>query len=137
MREKICVALDMGIEEAFSTIDKLHGLVGWVKIGPALFTTQNGAGLFKYAKDSGFKVFADYKFKDIPSVVAKGIANLVGKADLITVHIDGGVEMLSAAKAAAGPDMLVVGITLLTSLNHRDLRQFGHTFQPQEPLEEW
>ena len=48
-------------------------------------------------KYAGFKVFADYKFKDIPSVVAKGVANLVGVADLVTVHIDGGKKNVTGS----------------------------------------
>ena len=130
MREKICVALDMEPKEAYMALVKLKGLVGWVKIGPALFTTQTefGPSFFTTAKDLGFKVFADYKFKDIPSVVAKGISNLSGVADLVTVHVDGGKEMLTAAKAA-GLDIKIIGVTLLTSLSESDLRQFGHTFR--------
>ena len=125
MRNQICAALDISYNDAIKFIDKAKGKLGWVKIGPALLTHPDGIYLLRYAKDSGFKVFADYKFKDIPSVVAKGITNLIGKADLVTIHIDGGDKMIREAVVAADGKLLVIGITVLTSLNEEDLRDFN------------
>ena len=125
MRNQICAALDISYSDAIKFIDKAKGRLGWVKIGPALLTHPEGINLLQYAKDSGFKVFADYKFKDIPSVVAKGITNLIGKADLVTIHIDGGDKMIREAVTAADGKLLIIGITVLTSLNEEDLRDFN------------
>jgi orotidine-5'-phosphate decarboxylase len=126
MRDKICVALDVPSPEAIQLIEKLNGKVGWCKIGPALLTTEDGLRLAVFAKDHGFKTFLDFKFKDIPSVVTKGIKNLHGIADLITVHIDGGITMLKEAKQAAGDNIKIIGVTLLTSLGRQDLEDFGY-----------
>lgn len=126
MRDKLCVALDVEYARAATIIDILEGKgVGWLKFGPTLLTHTNGVYLMDYAKRRGFKIFADYKFKDVPSVVGKAIANLTRMADLVTVHIDGGLSMLEEAKVAASDKLKVVGVTLLTSLNSEDLARFG------------
>jgi len=125
MRDKICIALDVPNSEAIGLIEKLAGKIGWCKIGPALLTTEDGLRLAAFAKSYGFKTFLDFKFHDVPSVVAKGIINLKGIADLVTVHLSGGDKMIREAVAAAAGELLVIGITVLTSLDGADLEDMN------------
>jgi orotidine-5'-phosphate decarboxylase len=74
----------------------------------------------------GLPVFLDLKFHDIPNTVAGAMQAIhVLEPAIVTVHAGGGRAMLEDAKAAAANGTKVVGVTLLTSLNERDLRRTG------------
>ena len=84
--------------------------------------------------EQGFQVFLDLKFHDIPNTVAKAVAAATRlDVQMLTVHASGGTEMLRAAEAAAQeaaaaanrPPPLVLGVTVLTSLDHRGLAELG------------
>ncbi len=89
--------------------------VRWVKIGSVLFT-QAGPAFVAKLKARGLKLFLDLKWHDIPNTVRGAVeeAKSLG-VDLVTVHTLGGAVMMAAAKAAAGPGVAVVGVTVLTS----------------------
>ena len=75
--------------------------------GPALLTRIRARGL---------RIFLDLKWHDIPNTVAGAVAAAREQgAAMATVHILGGRRMLEAAAAAAGPDLALVGVTVLTS----------------------
>ena len=71
-------------------------------------------------------MFGDYKISDIPNTCAstiKAVKDL--KFNYITIHINCGLEALKAAKKVSGKCKLV-GVTTLTSLNDKSLKQIGH-----------
>ncbi|MGH8598929.1 MAG: orotidine-5'-phosphate decarboxylase [Gammaproteobacteria bacterium] len=99
-----------------------------VKIGNELFTRE-GPAIVRDFVGRGAPVFLDLKYHDIPNTVA---AACRAAADLgvwmINVHVSGGREMLLAARdalAASTPRPLLVGVTLLTSLDAAELGRLG------------
>jgi orotidine-5'-phosphate decarboxylase len=132
--DQLLVALDVESgARALQLAERLNGLVGGVKIGSRLFTLE-GPGLVKRLTDTGMRVFLDLKFHDIPNTVAQAVeaATLTG-AWMINVHASGGVPMMqAAAKAAADtarmarrPKPLVIGVTVLTSMDEPTLHEVG------------
>lgn len=87
----------------------------WAKIGPVLFGREGPSLITEFTK-RGIRVFLDLKWHDIPNIVAGAVmaARELGVA-MTTVHCLGGRTMLAAAAQAAGPDLAVVGVTVLTS----------------------
>jgi len=112
---EVIVALDLPRgSEALRLLDRLPE-ARWVKIGPVLMTRE-GTGLVATLVDRGMRVFLDLKWHDIPSTVAEAVtaARDLG-VSLATVHTLGGSAMMEAAAAAAGSDLELVGVTVLTS----------------------
>ena len=132
--DQLLVALDVDSgARALQLAEQLNGLVGGVKIGSRLFTLE-GPGLVKRIAESGMRVFLDLKFHDIPNTVAQAVeaATLTG-AWMINVHASGGVPMMQAAAKAAvdtarmarKPKPLVIGVTVLTSMDEPTLHDVG------------
>ena len=112
---ELILALDLpGRDEALRLLDRLPALK-WVKVGSILMTAE-GPGLVRELTGRGLAVFLDLKWHDIPSTVreAVAVARALG-ARMVTVHTLGGSEMMRAAAAAAGDELAVVGVTVLTS----------------------
>ncbi len=104
------------------------------KIGSQLFTTEGPRAVQKLA-GLGFDIFLDLKFHDIPNTVAGAVAaaSKLPRVRLVNVHASGGVEMMRAAREAAGtrksrPKLLAV--TILTSLDAKALRAIGMSGSP-------
>ena len=112
---ELVLALDVpGGKQAFSLIERLPEL-RWVKIGSVLMTRE-GPDFIRTLVSRGLKVFLDLKWHDIPNTVAEAAA--AGRdlgVSMATVHVLGGQPMLEAASAAAGPELALVGVTVLTS----------------------
>lgn len=111
----VIVAFDVKTgRDALSIASKLRGLA-WAKIGPTLFVREGPALVREFAQ-RGVRVFLDLKWHDIPHQVTGAVsaARELGVA-MATVHCLGGREMLDAAVTAAGPDLGLVGVTVLTS----------------------
>lgn len=108
------MALDLPGTEALRLLDRLAE-ARWVKIGPILFTRE-GPAVVRELVARNLQVFLDLKWHDIPHTVAAAVeaARELG-ATLATVHTLGGPAMLQAAQQAAGPDLGLVGVTVLTS----------------------
>ncbi len=112
---ELVVAFDLPSgREALALADRLPGL-RWAKLGSMLFGRE-GPILVKEFTARGVRVFLDLKWHDIPSTVAESVsaARSQGVA-MATVHCLGGPAVLAAAAQAAGPDLSLVGVTLLTS----------------------
>ena len=99
---------------ALSLLDRLPD-VRWVKVGPVLMTRE-GPGLVRELVGRSLHVFLDLKWHDIPNTVAEAVAGAreLG-VSMATLHIVGGEAMMRAAVAAAGTELALVGVTVLTS----------------------
>jgi orotidine-5'-phosphate decarboxylase len=134
MHNPIIVALDLPAPEpALELVGRLAGSVGAFKVGSELFTLA-GPDLVRRIRATGAPVFLDLKFHDIPNTVAKAVAAAVQlDVQMLTVHTSGGTEMLRAARAAAEesaarlnrPPPLLLGVTVLTSLDSNALSEIG------------
>jgi orotidine-5'-phosphate decarboxylase len=130
----IIAALDVPTSEtAFELARDLAPAVGAFKIGSELFTSS-GPEMVRRIRETGASVFLDLKFHDIPNTVAKAVAAAVRlDVQMITVHTLGGMRMMEAAEKAAQETALqsgrnaplVLGVTVLTSMEQGDLSQIG------------
>ena len=112
---ELIVAFDMPSgRDALAVAGRLPGL-RWAKIGSVLFG-RDGAPLVKEFAQRGIRIFLDLKWHDIPNVVASAVtaARELG-VSMATVHALGGKTMLTAAQSAAGSELALVGVTVLTS----------------------
>lgn len=124
--EKIIVALDVATgKEALKLVSLLSNDVGIFKIGLQAYTAE-GPALIRPISLLGPKVFLDLKLHDIPNTVAKAV-EAAGKLGvrMVTLHLSGGSEMIRAAVAARSSDMLLLGVTVLTSATAETLDQIG------------
>ena len=132
--DQLLVALDVESgARATSIADQLRGIAGGVKIGKRLFTLE-GPALVRALAERGDRVFLDLKFHDIPNTVASAIsaASALG-VWMVNVHASGGRAMMQAARDAAAdtaarlgrPAPLVIGVTVLTSMNATALAETG------------
>lgn len=119
---RVIVALDFPSQrEALALVDQLDHRAEWFKVGLELYTRE-GPGVVRSLKGRGKKVFLDLKLLDIPNTVSRAVrAAAETGADLLTVHALGGGPMLRAAAEAAGAELDVVAVTLLTSLTAPDI----------------
>ena len=134
MRNPIIVALDVPeTETALQLAAQLAPVVGAFKIGSELFT-RAGPDIVTRIRATGAAVFLDLKFHDIPNTVARAVAAAVRlDVQMLTIHTGGGLEMMSAAEKAAQetaralgrPAPLVLGVTVLTSLDSNELNEVG------------
>jgi orotidine-5'-phosphate decarboxylase len=119
---EVIVALDLpGGSDALRLLDRLPQ-ARWVKVGPVLMTRE-GPEFLRALVGRGLRVFLDLKWHDIPNTVAEAVtaARELG-VSMATVHTLGGSSMMEAAAAAAGQDLDLVGVTVLTS---HDADSFG------------
>jgi orotidine-5'-phosphate decarboxylase len=123
--EKIIVALDVPTqEEALALMGSLAGEVGAFKIGLQRYTAD-GPALVRAASPFG-PVFLDLKLHDIPNTVARAVESACGLGvRMLTIHLSGGSEMIRAAVEARTTDMLLLGVTVLTSSNDATLQETG------------
>jgi len=134
MRNPIIAALDVATaEEALKLAEEIAPAVGAFKIGSELFTVA-GPDIVRRVRATGASVFLDLKFHDIPNTVAKAVTSAVQlDVQMLTVHTSGGFDMMKAAEQAAEEvawklgriPPLVLGVTVLTSLNTAALREIG------------
>lgn len=134
LRNPIIVALDLPHPDAaLELARRLAPVVGAFKIGKELFVSA-GPDIVRRIREAGGSVFLDLKFHDIPHTVAKAVEAAVRlDVQLLTVHTSGGLTMMQAAQRAAEeaasragkPKPLVLGVTVLTSLNTNDLAEVG------------
>ena len=132
--DRIFVALDLADRKAASALAKrLNGHVGGFKLGLEYFSA-NGPDGVRAVTDAGLKVFLDLKFHDIPNTVAGAVRSVVATGPaIINVHASGGKAMMRAAVEAAEESALenkvdmpvVTAVTVLTSLDGRDLKAVG------------
>ena len=128
MKSPIIVALDMESKRALELAKKLNPQECKVKVGSQLFTAD-GPIIIDKLNELGFDIFLDLKFHDIPNTVKKAVEVAIKMGVwMLNVHSLGGKEMLRAAyevveKVSIKP--LLVGVTVLTSLNDKSLKEVG------------
>lgn len=122
--DRLAVALDVErIEEAISLAGMLKSHVGWFKVGLGLFSAEGPRSVSAIAELG--PVFLDLKLHDIPATVGMACrsASRLG-VGLLTLHASGGREMmLMAREAVKGSGMKLLGVTVLTSLADKELRE--------------
>jgi orotidine-5'-phosphate decarboxylase len=131
----IILALDVPDRAtALPLLRKLQGSLPWVKIGMQMFYRE-GRPFVEEVAGMGFKVFLDLKLHDIPNTVASAVRSVSDlPVHMLTVHASGGGEMLRAAAQAAAekrPDLLVLGVTVLTSSDQSTLHETGVPATPE------
>jgi len=124
--DKIIVALDVPTKkEALGLIEQLRESISFFKIGLQLYTAE-GPEIVRAVLASGAKVFLDLKFNDIPTTVSRTVeaAGNLG-VHMLTIHLSGGSDMIRAAVAVPKNELLILGVTVLTSANEGMLRETG------------
>jgi orotidine-5'-phosphate decarboxylase len=124
--DKIIVALDVPTkEEALTLVEKLGGQISFFKIGLQLYTAE-GPEIVRAVLSTSSKVWLDLKLYDIPNTVGRAVesASRLG-VQMLTIHLSGGSEMVRAATATRVNNMLLLGVTVLTSATEETLREIG------------
>ena len=137
MTNKVIIALDYEKEtDALALVDQLDPQTCRLKVGKEMFTTL-GTSFVKQLHSRHFDVFLDLKFHDIPNTVARAVHSA---ADLgvwmVDLHASGGLRMMEEAKKILEPygkeAPLLIGVTVLTSMEDLDLLQIGINSSPME-----
>jgi orotidine-5'-phosphate decarboxylase len=133
-KDRIIVPLDVPTATAAQElVRKIGGVVGYFKIGTQLFTSA-GPAIVRAVLDSGSRVFLDLKYHDIPNTVQRSVESACKLGvHMLTIHLSGGRTMCEAAVAGRGKsDVLILGVTVLTSLTDARLYEVGFRNSVQE-----
>ena len=100
------------------------------KFGVEFFYSKNGRKFISKLKNK--KIFLDLKLNDIPNTCVSTIHSLKDLKNIsyLTVHINGGYEMLKAIKKASkkiNKKLKILGVTILTSFSNSSIKKIGHT----------
>ncbi|KJR21699.1 MULTISPECIES: orotidine-5'-phosphate decarboxylase [Vibrio] len=137
--QKVIVALDYDNQaDAFAFVDRIDPMSCRLKVGKEMFTLF-GPDFVRELHKRGFSVFLDLKFHDIPNTCAKAVR---AAAELgvwmVNVHASGGERMMSAAREILLPygkeRPLLIGVTVLTSMEQSDLAGVGLDMEPQQQV---
>lgn len=135
----IIVALDFPTaRQALALVERLSPDLCRVKVGKELFTSA-GPAVVEALQQRGFQVFLDLKFHDIPNTAAQAVAAAARLGVwMVNVHCWGGLRMLSACREAlqsfAQGRPLLIGVTVLTSMQQPDLKEIGVDVEPREQV---
>jgi orotidine-5'-phosphate decarboxylase len=134
MRNPIIVALDVpSADQAVTLAEQVAPAVGAFKVGSELFTSA-GPDIVRRICAIGGSIFLDLKFHDIPNTVAKAVAAATRlEVQMLTIHTSGGPAMMRAAEQSARETArqlgieppLVLGVTVLTSMDNQELNAVG------------
>ncbi|CCN48258.1 orotidine-5'-phosphate decarboxylase [Vibrio nigripulchritudo MADA3029] len=137
--QKVIVALDYDKQEdALAFVDRIDPSTCRLKVGKEMFTLF-GPEFVRELHKRGFSVFLDLKFHDIPNTCSKAVR---AAAELgvwmVNVHAGGGERMMSASREILEPygkdRPLLIGVTVLTSMEQNDLAGIGLDVAPQEQV---
>ena len=126
MAGQLIVGLDVSSRaRAEEIVAVLGDSVDFYKIGYQCFYGADGFALGKDLLKAGKKVFFDLKLLDIDNTVEKGVAAIAETgATMLTVHAYPQC-MRAAMRGAAGSDLCILGVTVLTSMNDADVAEAG------------
>lgn len=140
-RTPVIVALDFADEPStLNFVRQLDPSLCQLKIGKELFTAT-GRKLAESLIHQGFKLFLDLKYHDIPNTVAQAckVAAQMG-VWMVDMHASGGRRMMEAAAEAVANyanQPLLIGVTVLTSMEQHDLAEIGLTLPVEELVVRW
>mgnify|MGYP001417456045 CR=1 FL=1 len=132
--KKIFIACDTNSVNEVKNIIKKTNIkklnIGY-KIGLEFFYSKSGRSYLKKINKNKI-IFLDLKLNDIPNTCASAVNSLkdIKNIKYITAHINGGYEMLKAIKKSTNKNnrkIKILGITILTSISNKSLREIGHT----------
>lgn len=120
--DRLIVALDLPTAiEAHALTTKLGDSVSFYKIGLGMLTTGGLALANELKQEHGKRIFLDMKLFDISATIEKAVRGLAQfDLDFLTVHGDPHV-VRAAKEGAAGSNMKILGVTILTSVDRTDL----------------
>ena len=130
--KRLIVALDFkNFDEMSEFVVRLDPNSCVVKVGLQLFISE-GNKVLDFLSAKGFEIFLDLKLHDIPNTVSKAIEEIAQFNVLMTtIHLQGGMEMISAANQAKG-NTKILGVSLLTSLDESDTQMlYNNNFNTQ------
>ena len=137
--QKVIVALDYDNQaDALAFVDKIDPASCRLKVGKEMFTLF-GPEFVRELHKRGFTVFLDLKFHDIPNTCSKAVR---AAAELgvwmVNVHASGGERMMAASREILEPygndRPLLIGVTVLTSMEQPDLAGIGLDVAPQQQV---
>ncbi|PWK64298.1 orotidine-5'-phosphate decarboxylase [Aminobacter sp. AP02] len=130
MRDRLIVGLDLPtVKEAEKAVRDLEGTANFYKIGYQL-AFAGGLDFARELASGGTKVFLDMKLLDIDNTVAKGVENIVKMGmTMLTLHAYP-KAMKAAVKAAEGSELRLLAVTVLTSMDDKDMIEAGYEFDP-------
>jgi len=128
-KKQIIVGLDCDTEEEVETIlTLLDPNLYRVKVGKQLFMNC-GPNIIDKINNFGFEIFLDLKLHDIPNTVSKALQNILKLNIWMTnIHLSGGREMIEASVNKIkefNNETLLVGVTVLTSLDDKNIEEIG------------
>ena len=132
----IIVALDFpNADAALALAAQLDPAQCRVKVGKELFT-RCGPSIVEALQARGFEVFLDLKFHDIPNTTAMAVKAAAEMGVwMVNVHCSGGLRMMAACRneldKLSGAKPLLIGVTVLTSMEREDLSGIGLDVEPQ------
>ena len=132
-KKKIFIACDAKNQNVIRKIishTKTNKLDIGYKFGIEFFYSKDGRKFISKIKNK--KIFLDLKLNDIPNTCASTIYSLKDLKNIsyLTVHINGGYEMLKAIKKASkkiNKKLKILGVTVLTSFSNSSIKKIGHT----------
>ena len=132
--DRLIIAIDRSSRDGILRLcDSLNGVAGVFKLGLQAFVA-NGPSIVREVIARGAKVFLDLKVHDIPNTAKRAVAEAASLgAAMVTVHASGGAAMLRACSIdLTGDSTLVLGVTVLTSLDEAELQRIGFAGTPLE-----
>ncbi|MFC4271621.1 orotidine-5'-phosphate decarboxylase [Sneathiella chungangensis] len=136
----VFTAIDtIDLEAAIALGRALAPISGGLKLGKEFFTSHGPQGVLAVAGDRT-PLFLDLKFHDIPNTVAGGVraAAKFLQPSMLTIHASGGPAMIRAAADASAEfgegRPLILGVTVLTSMDDADLRAVGVNSPAEEQV---
>ena len=132
-KKKIFIAIDTNnISKAKKIINNTQTnkiKVGY-KFGLEFFYSKNGRKFLSSLKNK--IIFLDLKLNDIPNTIVSAMKSLKNlKISYLTVHLSSGISALKALKKES-KNIKIAGVTTLTSLNNKDLKEIGYSKRVNE-----
>ncbi len=132
LRDRVIVALDVpDVSAAKAVVETLGDRATFFKVGYEL-AFVGGLAFAQDLTKSGKKVFLDLKLHDIPNTIEKGVGQIARMGmTFLTVHAYP-QTLAAAAKGAAGSNLGILGVSVMTSMDDGDLARAGYGMGVQD-----
>ncbi|HJZ45224.1 MAG TPA: orotidine-5'-phosphate decarboxylase [Hyphomicrobiaceae bacterium] len=132
-RDRLIVALDLAtVDAARALVERLGPAATFYKIGLEL-AMAGGLDLARELNRQGAQVFLDMKLLDIENTVERAVRNAAATgATFLTVHAQDTKTLRAAVAGKAGTTLKILGVTVLTNLDQRDLAEQGLHASPAD-----